>query len=123
MAQPSLDDADDKPLTPEQQALVSKLRRMALISGLIFGGGLLAVFSVILWRVVNKDRGADAPPAAEIRLPAPAGTTILSASLDGNRAALVVEDGTGARSLVIVDLQTGRETTRLRLVSGSTLGQ
>lgn len=102
---------------------MNKLRRMALVSGLIFGGGLLAVFSVIIWRTVNKDRGADAPPAAEIRLPAPPGTTLLSASLDGNRAALVVVEDTGARSLVIVDLQSGHEITRLRLVSGGTAGE
>ena len=117
MAQPSLDDNDDKPLTPAQEALVAKLRRLALVSGLIFGVGLLAVFSVILWRVVNRDRGANAPTAAEIRLPVPAGTTLVSASLDGNRAALVVEEAGGARSLVIVDLQSGREIGRLRLVS------
>ncbi len=98
---------------------MAKLRRLALVSGLIFGVGLLAVFSVILWRVVNRDRGANAPTAAEIRLPVPAGTTLVSASLDGNRAALVVEEA-GVRSLVIVDLQSGREIGRVRLVAGAT---
>lgn len=102
---------------------MAKLRRLALVSGLIFGVGLLTVFSVILWRVVNRDRGANAPTAAEIRLAAPAGTTLVSASLDGNRAALVVEEAGGVRSLMIVDLQTGRETSRVRLVSGGPAAQ
>lgn len=89
---------------------------MLRMSSLIMAGGLLAVFSAILYRVV-KDDDRPAGAAAEIAVPAASGARLLAATPDGERLALLVEDADGTRSAVVVDLQSGAVVSRARLVA------
>lgn len=80
--------------------------------------GLIAVFSVILYRTIGGGgKAVHAGREADITVPAAAGAQILSASLDGGALSMLVEDGAG-RSVVVVDTASGAVLARVRLVSG-----
>ncbi len=80
--------------------------------------GLIAVFSVILYRTIGGGgKTVRTGREADITVPAAAGAQILSSSLDNGALAMVVEDGAG-RSVVVVDVASGAVLARVRLVSG-----
>jgi hypothetical protein len=113
---PDLD--DEPPLDPAAERIHQKMRGLLRMSGFIMGAGLLAVFSAILYRVVNSDGGRRAGPATEIAVPAPQGARLLAATPSGDRLALLVEEPDGSRAAVVVDLATGSVVARTRLVTG-----
>jgi len=109
---------EEPPLDPAAERIHQRLRNLLRISSLIMAAGLVAVFSAILYRVVNdKDGGGASGPATEIAVPAAAGARILAATPDGDRLALVVEEADGTRTAVVVDLGTGAVVARTRLVT------
>lgn len=110
-------DAPEKPLDPAAERLQKRLTGLVRTSGLIMAAGLLAVFSVILYRTIGggaQDRRA--VHSADIAVSAASGARILSTDLDGNALAMLVEDDSG-RSVVVVDLSTGSVMSRVRLVA------
>ena len=109
------DEPEEKPLEPAAERIQERMRGMLRMSSLIMAGGLLAVFSAILYRVV-KDDGPSAA-TGEIAVPATAGARLLAATPDGERLALLVEDADGTRSAVVVDLSSGAVVSRARLVA------
>ena len=62
-------DADDKPLSPEQAAIVRRVRWLMVISGIATMLGIAVVIGVIGYRVFRQERSA-----------APAGTAAPAAS-------------------------------------------
>lgn len=82
-------------------------------------GGMLAVFSVILYRVVNGGGAAPANPPPAIAVPAAAGEMIVAATPSGDRLSLVLQAADGTRSVAVVDLANGRVLTRVVLAAGA----
>lgn len=112
MAEP-FDDPDEKPLDPAVERVQRRLRRLMLISGLTLGLGMFAVFGAILYRLyahapaptppVAIAAGAAVPTVKRSDLGIPAGATLVSTALDGNRLSLTYADGADM-IVVIVEL-------------------
>ncbi len=125
------DDEDEKPLDPALIAVQARMRRLMLIAGLTLGIGIAAVFLAILYRIVSDDDSPATPPAATVipgAVSAPATMTTVSraaaglsadarlvgTALDGTRALLTFEDGSGL-VLIGIDTATGALLSRTRL--------
>jgi uncharacterized membrane protein (DUF485 family) len=109
---PSIHDTE-VPLDPQQEAMVRKLRRMAVFSTILMIGGFLAVFGVIAYRLSN----APAPQAAAV--PAitnalPKGSRVLSTAVSDGRI-IVTIDRNGITELRVFDLSTLQLRGTLRL--------
>lgn len=84
--------------------------------------GLIAVFAAIVYKI--GERRTAEPPAATFSAAAPAvgdiavppGYRLIGATLDGPRALLSLEGPDGAELLLLVDLTSGAELARHRLV-------
>ena len=85
--------------------------RLLFVSGGIMMLGLIAVFSAIVYKVSERADREAAPFSAaspvEAKIAIPAGSRILSTSLDGGRALITLAAADGAVSLLLVDLATG----------------
>jgi hypothetical protein len=108
-------DASAPPLDPQQEAMVRKLKRMALFSSLLMIAGFLAVFGVIAYRL----SASPAPSSQPAAIPAitnalPKGSRVLSTAVSDGRIAVTIErDGvTEVRVFDLVTLQL-RGTLRL----------
>lgn len=110
------DDEKETPLDPAQERLQRRLTRLVRISGVTMAAGLIAVFSAILYRTVNRPSTAHAGPTLEIAVPAPSGATILSSSASGDLLTMIVDAPEG-RTAVVVDLRNGAVVARARLVT------
>jgi uncharacterized membrane protein (DUF485 family) len=101
------------PLDPQQEAMVKKLRRMAMFSTILMIGGFLAVFGVIAYRLSN----APAPQAASI--PAitnalPKGSRVISTAVSDGRIVVTLERE-GVTEVRVFDLTTLQLRGTLRL--------
>lgn len=84
--------------------------------------GLIAVFAAIVYKLNENGRAtppvarlsADAP--AEGRIAVPPGHRLVGAALDGDHALLRLVAPDGASVLLLIDLTTGAELARHRLV-------
>jgi hypothetical protein len=104
-------DADhDKPLSPEQQRIVARVRWLMLISGLATVLGIAVVIGVIGYRVFRSD-GSAAP--AELTAMLPKGARIMSTTVSEDRIAVTIE-ATGTIEIRTFDLRTLQPTGRLR---------
>jgi uncharacterized membrane protein (DUF485 family) len=100
-------------LDPQQEAMVRKLRRMAVFSTILMLGGFLAVFGVIAYRLAN----APAPQAAAI--PAitnalPKGSRVISTAVSDGRIVVTIERD-GVTEMRVFDLSTLQLRGSLRL--------
>jgi uncharacterized membrane protein (DUF485 family) len=100
-------------LDPQQEAMVRKLRRMAVFSTVLMLGGFLAVFGVIAYRLSN----APAPQAASI--PAitnalPKGSRVISTAVSDDRIVVTIERD-GVTEVRVFDLSTLQLRGTLRL--------
>ena len=100
-----------------------KLARLLIASFGVMFLGLIAVFSVIVYRLNAPAGDPGLGAGASIRLPAgdttirlPAGARVVSTALDGGRALLQVEKPGGAE-LLLVDLSDGSILARYELES------
>ncbi|MEO8669085.1 MAG: fimbrial protein [Bauldia sp.] len=121
MANPNLDDADEKPLDPAVARVQARLRRLLLIAGLTLGIGILAVFAGIIYRLSTfGDKAQSAPPQATLAAEAaiPAGARLVSSNLDGNRIVLTYEHA-GGTTLILVDVRSLSIVGRLDLRPGA----
>jgi hypothetical protein len=102
---------DEKPLTPEQQKIVAKVRWLMLLSGVATLLGIAVVVGVVGYRMVRSD-AVGPPPDVLATLPK-AAKVIATAVADGH---LVVTIDTGGNVEVrTFDLKTLRPAGRLRL--------
>ncbi len=113
---PAVEDPEEPPLDPAVERVHQKLRTLLRISTLVMVAGLIAVFAAILYRVTRD--GDSGRPIGEVTVPAPGGASIASASSDGDRLTLVVDEPGGGRQAVVVDLASGAVVARVRLVTG-----
>ena len=96
--------------------------RLLVVSGGIMMLGLIAVFAAIVYRLGAGAPAGPAAPALTAEAPAegdltvPAGHRLVDASLEGERALLSLEAPDGSNVLILVDLATGAELARRRLV-------
>ncbi len=110
------------PLDPAVERVRRKLARLLVASFGVMFLGLIAVFSVIVYRLNAPAGEAGLSGDAAIRLLSgdaairlPAGARIVSTALDGGRALLQVEKPTGAE-LILVDLADGSILARYELL-------
>lgn len=104
---------DDKPLDPEQQKIVAKVRWLMLISGFATVLGIAVVIGVIGYRVYRSE-GSVAP--AEVTAMLPKGAKIISTAVADGRIAVTVEQG-GTIEVRTFDLKTLKPTGRLRFAT------
>ena len=104
---------DDKPLDPEQQKIVAKVRWLMLISGFATVLGIAVVIGVIGYRVYRSE-GSVAP--AEVTATLPKGAKIISTAVADGRIAVTVEQG-GTIEVRTFDLKTLKPTGRLRFAT------
>jgi len=105
---------DDKPLDPEAQRIVSKVRWLMLISGLTTFVGVAAILGVIGYRMFKSDGGSAAQVDATALLPK--GARIVSTAVAEDRIAVTVDVG-GAIEIRTFDIKTLRPTGRLRFAT------
>ncbi|MCD7060422.1 DUF6476 family protein [Pelagibacterium xiamenense] len=105
MRNPDVEDEDDKPLSPEGEAIMAKARRRAAISMLIMLIGFMAIAGVVVYRLATLN----VDPAAEFALETvsvPAGAEVVSSAVqDGLVTVTYVLDGT--TTIRLFDGETG----------------
>lgn len=99
------DDGQEPPLDPAMERIQAKLRRLILFSGGTLGFGLLAVLFAVIFRVTREDDGGGAAWRSTVEIPA--GASVVSTDVDGDRLAVVVDEA-GNRKVLVYDLPTGR---------------
>src|SRR5215831_4260923 len=106
-------DDDEKPLDPEQKRIVTKVRRLMLISGFATVLGIAVVIGVVGYRIYRS--GGTAAPA-EVTALLPKGAKITGTAVAEDRIAVTVEIG-GAIEVRTFDLKTLRPMGRLRFAT------
>src|SRR5262245_26814116 len=106
-------DNDDKPLDPEAQRIVSKVRWLMLISGLTTFVGVAAILGVIGYRMFKSEGVAGQVDATALL---PKGARIVSTAVAEDRIVVTVDVG-GATEIRTFDLKTLRPAGRLRFAT------
>ena len=104
---------DEKPLDPEQQKIVTKVRWLMLVSGFATLLGIAVVIGVIGYRVFRSDGSA---AQAEVTAMLPKGARIVSTAVSEDRIAVTIETA-GALEVRTFDLRTLKPMGRLRFAS------
>ena len=104
---------DDKPLPPEQQTIVARVRWLMLISGFATLLGIAVVVGVIGYRFFRTN-GSVAP--AEVTAMLPKGAKVIATAVADDRIAVTIEQG-GMVEVRTFDLKTLRPTGRLRFAT------
>jgi len=99
--------------TPEQAALVARVRRLMLIAGLTTTLAIAAVLVAIGYRLFKTDGSVN---ASEITAVLPRGAKILSTGVAGDRVVVTLEVG-GTTEIRTFDAHTLKAVGRLRLVN------
>ena len=107
------DSDDDKPLPPEQQKIVARVRWLMLISGFATMLGIAVVIGVIGYRFFRSN-GSAAP--AEVTAMLPKGAKVIATAVAGDRILVTIEQG-GMVEVRTFDLRTLRPTGRLRFAT------
>ncbi len=97
--------------TPEQAAMIARVRRMMLIAGLTTALGLGAVFFAIGYRLFRGE--GSAVQAVEVTASLPRGARIVSTAAAGDRLAVTIETG-GVLEIRTFDAKTLKAAGRLR---------
>jgi hypothetical protein len=104
---------DEKPLDPEQQRIVAKVRWLMLISGFATVLGIAVVIGVIGYRFYRSE-GSAAPAAVTAMLPK--GAKIVATAVAGDRIVVTLEVG-GVTEIHTFDLHSLRPAGRLRFAT------
>jgi hypothetical protein len=99
--------------TPEQAALVARVRRMMLIAGLTTAVALGAVLVAIGYRVFRNEGSTQ---VTDITATLPKGARIVSTGVAGDRLAVTVEAG-GATEIRTYDAKTLKPVGRLKFAN------
>jgi multidrug efflux pump subunit AcrA (membrane-fusion protein) len=111
MANPDPD--DEKPLTPEQQQVIARVRWLMLLSGIATVLGIAVVIGLIGYRFYRSE-GSVAP--AEVTALLPKGAKVAGTAVADGRIAVTVELG-GSIEVRTFDLKTLKPTGRLRFAT------
>ncbi len=115
-----MSDSDaEKPLTPEQEAAVAKVRRLMMVSSATLVVGMAAVFGVIGYKVYTSgDSSAADKDASRALIEAvdslPPGARVVGTAIGEAQIVVTIEAG-GATELRTYDPDTLRPLGRLRL--------
>ena len=101
---------DEKPLGPEQQKIVARVRWLMLMSGFATLLGIAVVIGVIGYPF-SRGNGSVAP--AEVTAMLPKGAQVTATAVADDRIAVTIEQG-GMVEVRTFDLKTLRPTGRLR---------
>lgn len=113
MSSEPLKDPDGKPLDPAAQAVVDRVRRMSMLSGIATVLGISVVIAMIGWRLY---RGSSAPPAqSDIVATLPKGAKVTSTAVAGDRVVVTVDVG-GVVEVRTFDANSLQPVGRLRFV-------
>ncbi len=104
---------DEKPLDPEQQKIVAKVRWLMLISGFATMLGIAVVIGVIGYRFFRTE-GSVGP--SEVTAMLPKGAKIVNTAVAEDRV-VVTLDVAGAMEIWTFDIKTLRATGRLRFAT------
>jgi TRAP-type C4-dicarboxylate transport system permease small subunit len=107
----------DKPLDPQDAAVIARVRRLMLIASLTTVIAFGAVIAVIGYRVFHAQGSAPLPAPANLAATVPSGAKVLSTAIGDGRIVLTLEVA-GAIELMTFDAQTLRPLGHLRLSSG-----
>jgi hypothetical protein len=107
------DPDDDKPLPPEQQRIVARVRWLMVISGFATLLGIAVVIGVIGYRFFRAN-GSVGP--AEVTAVLPKGAKVIATAVSDDRVAVTIEQG-GMVEVRTFDLKTLRPAGRLRFVT------
>jgi hypothetical protein len=109
----SVSEPDEKPLDPEQQKIVAKVRWLMLISGFATVLGIAVVIGVIGYRVYRSE-GSVAPASVTAMLPK--GAKIIATAIAEDRIVVTLDVG-GSVELRTFDLRTLRPAGQLRFAT------
>jgi hypothetical protein len=104
---------DEKPLTPEQQQVIARVRWLMLLSGIATVLGIAVVIGLIGYRFYKSD-GSIGPP--EVTALLPKGAKVVSTAVADGRIAVTLEQG-GSIEVRTFDLKTLKPTGRLRFAT------
>ena len=104
---------DDKPLPPEQQKIVAKVRWLMLISGFATVLGIAVVIGVIGYRVFRS--GGSGPPVEAVAL-LPKGAKIVATAVTEDRIVVTLDVG-GTVEIRTFDVRTLRPAGHLRFAT------
>jgi hypothetical protein len=107
-------DTSEVPLDPQQEAMVRKLKRMAVFSSVLMIGGFLAIFGVIAYRLSNQAPVTQAASIPAITNALPKGSRVVSTAVSDGRIVVTLERE-GATEVRIFDLSTLQLRGTLRL--------
>ena len=99
--------------TPEQAAMIARVRRMMLIAGLTTAVGVGALLIVIGYRLFRTEGSA---PAVDITAVLPKGARIVATSAAGDRLAVTLDIG-GITEIRTFDARTLRTVGRLKFAN------
>ena len=97
--------------TPEQAALILRVRRMMLIAGLTTALGVAAVLIAIGYRLFHEEGSALAP--ADVTETLPKGARVTGTSVAGDRLVVTLDIG-GTTEIRTFDARTLKSAGRLR---------
>jgi hypothetical protein len=104
---------DEKPLTPEQEQVIARVRKLMLLSGVATVLGIAVVIGLIGYRFYKSD-GSIGP--AEVTALLPKGAKVVSTAVAEGRIAVTLDQG-GAIEVRTFDLKTLKPTGRLRFAT------
>ena len=113
MVMPDHNAADEKPLDPEQQKIVAKVRWLMLVSGFATVLGIAVVIGVIGVRMFRSDGNAAPREVTELL---PKGAKVLQTAVSEDRIVVTVEQG-GTVEIRAFDIKTMQPTGRLRFAT------
>jgi hypothetical protein len=113
-ANDDLKDPDGKPLDPAAQAVVNKVRRMSMISGIATVIGISVVITMIGYRIFKSD--GSAPAAVDVVSMLPKGAKVIATGIAGDRV-VVTLDVNGVTEVRTFDGRTLQPTGRLRFAN------
>ncbi|HEY1309323.1 MAG TPA: hypothetical protein VGF02_00095 [Pseudolabrys sp.] len=107
--------SDDKPLSPEAERAIAKVRRLMMIASVTTFLALAAVLGVIGYRVFHLGGSAPSPAAfVDVSAALPAGAKVLSTAVGSDHIVVTVEVAGGIEVLTF-DPDTLKPLGRLRL--------
>ena len=101
--------------TPEQAALIARVRRMMLIAGLTSALAVAVVLIAVGYRLYRGE-GSPAASATDIIATLPKGARIVSTAVAGERLVLTLDVG-GVTEIRTFDAKTLKPAGRLKFVS------
>lgn len=104
----------EEELTPEQERMILRVRRLMLIPLLVMVAGFLTVFGVIAYRLYFKTPPRPAPPVAEKVLNLPHGARVISTAVSDGKLAVTVEIG-GTTEVLLYDIGSLQPAGRIMI--------